>query len=135
MRCIAILADDAEPIVEHRIADWAGMRQLVGGYLETIVTRQLADLAATCGIAPYQPRYGASERPGLVLCVDGDGHPKALPPNRRASSFYAGGVVGMALLLGEGLVDSDDGFYEVDTISLPDAVSVDAVVSYLTARS
>lgn len=131
MRCILIPADNSEPIVEHHVAGWGAMRQLLGGYIETLVTRELAAFAATCGVAPYLPRFDAAERPGLVLCIDEDGHPKALPANLRASIFYPGGVVGPAILLGEGLVDSEDGFFEVDTISLPDTVTVADVASHV----
>lgn len=68
----------------------------------------------------------------LAIIVDEEGLLKRLPPNPRASLLSSTGLVGTAVLVAEGMVAGEPGEPpEPDFVGLPEAITVDKLVSYL----
>lgn len=89
------------------------MQQYVGGYIERVHTAVMPELACGCP---------------MVMMVNEDGLARQLPFNPRATAYYpyANGIVGDAILMGEGLVapDPKSHSYEPGDEAEPDAFSL-----------
>lgn len=127
-RAIFIPADIGESMREIEFDDFMELGGLISGTREfTMVER-----VATNTLNRVYPDLIPGRYPQVNMWVDEEGLLKSLPYNARATLFYpGGGIVGNAILTGEGLVKSEDGFMEPDLVTLPDSVTVRSVQSVM----
>jgi hypothetical protein len=85
---------------------WQDVNKFLGGYVESVHTEHMPELA--CGCA-------------MVMLVDEEGLLKRLPFNTRASIYYpfGPGISGDAIVLGQGLVSYNHAEAEPDWFGLP----------------
>lgn len=84
------------------------LQSYVGGYIERVFTRRMPALPCRCG---------------TIMLVNEEGLMRRLPYNSRATEFYyphSPGIMGDAILLGEGIVQPDKMSHSYDPEDGPD---------------
>lgn len=123
-RAIFIPADVSESLREIEFDDFMELGGIISGTREfTMVER-----VSTQSLQKVYPNLTPGRYPQVNLWVDEEGLLKQLTYNPRATLFYPGGwLVGNAVITGEDLVKSEDGFMEPDLSTLPESVTVKSV--------
>lgn len=134
MRAIVIPVDVNEPIYETDVGPYPALGELIGGWIERVITPETHQLAQS----DYDlvTRSGGERFPSVTIWVDEEGLLKPLPANVRASKFYPESstpLCGVAVLLGEDLVDDGEGCEEPDAVSLPERVTIQMVEDFVRA--